>query len=159
MTEIALPRTRNYFQIFIASLTPLPIMLFLLGRSNDFGSIKLLFISLVCLVSFIFWFKNGTKPAARIIGDTLFIRDGAFSNVSIVKGKVQSMRYETFHKRDNPRNRTGNKIEMHLLVVKMSGFEEWSISITDMVELGDNMRLFNFIKNNFYDLTLIRKPS
>ena len=89
---MVLTRNRNYFQIFIASLSPMIIVLILLAEL-ELGIIFSLSIFLLSyLISFVFWFKNGTKPAAWIKNDKLHIRDGAFGNDVIPKNIVESMR-------------------------------------------------------------------
>ena len=123
----------------------------------ELGTVFSLAIILISyIVSFAFWFKNGTKPAAWIKNDKLHIRDGAFGNDIIPKNIVESMRYETGHKRAVA-GRSGENTDMHVMVIKMKGFNEWTLPIKDLIEHGNNLRLYKFIKENFYDLTLVKK--
>ena len=134
------------------------IIVLILLAELELGIIFSLSIFLLSyLISFVFWFKNGTKPAAWIKNDKLHIRDGAFGNDVIPKNIVESMRYETGHKRAVAGSRTGKKTDMHVMVIKMKGFNEWTLPIKDLIEHGTNLRLYKFIKENFYDLTLVKK--
>jgi hypothetical protein len=134
------------------------IIVLILLAELELGIIFSLSIFLLSyLISFVFWFKNGTKPAAWIKNDKLHIRDGAFGNDVIPKNIVESMRYETGHKRAVAVSRTGEKTDMHVMVIKMKGFNEWTLPIKDLIEHGTNLRLYKFIKENFYDLTLVKK--
>ena len=45
--------------------------------------------------------------------------------------------------------------EMHLLIVKMAGFSLWELPIRDMIDHGNELRLFKFINSHFYQLSLI----
>ncbi|GAD00777.1 hypothetical protein AALB_0857 [Agarivorans albus MKT 106] len=110
------------------------------------------------LASFVFWFKNGMKPSAWIKAGSLYIRDGAFGEICIPRNKVQFMRYESFHSQYISKGRTGETVAMHKLLVKMEGFQEWEVPIKDLVELGADLRLYKFIKDNFYDVVLAKKP-
>ncbi|KPV93647.1 hypothetical protein AN214_04313 [Pseudoalteromonas sp. P1-9] len=156
--DAVLPRERNYIQIFMASLAPLPVVLFMGAQAEGLGAFMPIVILVVMLASFVFWFKNGTKPSAWIKAGTLYIRDGAFSEIRIPSNKVQSMRYESHHSQYISKGRTGETVPMHKLFVKMQGFQEWEIPIKDMVELGAELRLYKFIKDNFYDVVLAKKP-
>ncbi|MEI4551495.1 hypothetical protein [Pseudoalteromonas spongiae] len=156
--DAVLPRERNYIQIFMASLAPLPVVLFMAAQAEGLGAFMLIVILVVMLASFVFWFKNGTKPSAWIKAGTLYIRDGAFSEVRIPRNKVQSMRYESHHSQYISKGRTGETVPMHKLFVKMEGFQEWEVPIKDMVELGAELRLYKFIKDNFFDVVLAKKP-
>ncbi len=134
------------------------IVLVIILVELDFGiglSLPILLVSY--LISLIFWFKNGTKPAAWIKGDKLHIRDGVFGTDVIHKSLVESMRYETGHKRAVAGSRSGEETDMHIMVIKMEGFSEWVLPIKDLIEHGANLRLYKFIKENFYELKLVKK--
>jgi len=119
--------------------------------------LSLLILLVSYLISFVFWFKNGTKPAAWIKNDKLHIRDGAFGTDVVQKSLVESMRYEAGHKRAVVGSRSGEETDMHIMVIKMKGFNEWVLPIKDLIEHGANLRLYKFIKENFYELKLVKK--
>ncbi|MBQ4833551.1 hypothetical protein J8L70_09900 [Pseudoalteromonas sp. MMG010] len=153
---MVLTRSRNYFQIFFASLSPMVVVVIVLAELNLGINLSLSILLVSYLISFIFWFKNGTKPAAWIKYDELHIRDGAFETDVINKNLVEYMRYETGHKRAVAR-RGNEQIDMHIMVIKMKGFDKWTLPIKDLVEHGANLRLYKFIKENFYNITLVKK--
>ena len=154
---MVLTRNRNYFQIFFASLSPMIVVVMILVELNLGMGLSLPILLVSYLISFIFWFKNGTKPAAWIKNDKLHIRDGAFGTDVVHKNLVESMRYETGHKRAVAGSRSGEETDMHVMIIKMKGFDEWTLPIKDLVEHGANLRLYKFIKENFYNLKLVKK--
>lgn len=152
---MVLTRNRNYFQIFFASLSPMILVVIILAELDLGAGLSLPILLVSYLISFIFWFKNGTKPAAWIKNDKLHIRDGAFGVDIVHKNLVESMRYETGHKRATAGS--NEETDMHVMVIKMKGFDEWVLPIKDLVEHGANLRLYKFIKENFYNLKLVKK--
>ena len=155
---MVLPRNRNYLQIFFASLSPMIFVVLILAEFQFEWVYSLSIVILCYLASFIFWFKNGTKPAAWISKDKLHIRDGVFSTDVIQKDLLESMRYEIGHKRAVAGS-NAEETEMHILVIKMKGFDEWTLPIKDLIEHGPDLRLYKFIRDNFYNLKLVKKKS
>jgi hypothetical protein len=96
-----------------------------------------------------FSFKNGLKPAAWIINDTLYIRSGMMAEEKISKDSIQSMRYETGHTIE--RSRVGELVA-HILYIDMKSYQEWPLTISDSIEHLDKLRLYHFISDNFWPL-------
>ncbi|WP_394189607.1 hypothetical protein [Pseudoalteromonas atlantica] len=153
---MVLARNRNYFQIFFASLSPMAFVLIILAELQFEWAYSLAIIILCYLASLIFWFKNASKPAAWITKSKLHIRDGVFGTDIIHKDLLESMRYEIGHKRAVAGS-NAEEAEMHILVIKMKGFDEWTLPIKDLVEHGPNLRLYKFIRDNFYNLKLVKR--
>lgn len=139
-----LARNRNYFQIFFASLSPIVFVVLMLAEFQFEWGYSLAIIVLCYLASSIFWFKNASKPAAWISKGKLHIRDGVFGTDVIQKDLLESMRYEISNKRAIAGSNV-EEAEMHILVIKMKGFDEWTLPIKDLVEHGPNLRLYKFI--------------
>ena len=109
-----------------------------------------LFTVPLCLVPWlIYWITIGRRPAAWVSSDCLYIKSWPFSTTKISKTNIEYMRYETGHMRSN-RKEASN--EMHRLIIKMKGYEEWSIPIVDRTDHMIELRLYNFICDNFFPL-------
>lgn len=91
---------------------------------------------------------KGRQPAAAIKDNVLTIRGGPFSDSVIPRDKVESMHYIGGQKIKTKHG----VIHRDAVVVKMVGFSEWEIAITDKVDHVEDRRLYNFIRNEFYEL-------
>ena len=129
---------------------------FVVIENLEFNIYSLSILALAYLVSLSFWVTNGTKPAAWITDDILHIRDGVFRQEKIEKSKVQSMYYEVDFHRNSAGNSSGEETDVHIIVIKLEGFCEWRLPIKDLEEHADKLRLYHFIKDNFYNLELRR---
>lgn len=102
----------------------------------------------VLILASVFLFKSTQVPAAWIENDILKIRGGFSTTTEIPLKNVESMRYVTGERHDNKYA----EIQRDALFVKMNGYDEWEIPVIDQVEHLKDNRLYEFIKNNFYDL-------
>jgi hypothetical protein len=153
---LVLNRSRDNSQIFWASLAPmLPISFVVIGNL-ELNVYSISFLVLAYLVSLAFWFTNGTKPAAWIKDDILHIRDGVFGQDEIDKKKVESMYYEVDFHRNSVGNSSGEETDVHIIVIKLKGFSEWRLPIKDLEEHAEKLRLYHFIKDNFFNLEFRR---
>lgn len=155
-SRLVLSRSRDNFQIFWASLAPMLPISFVVYQNVELNLYSIIFLFLAYLVSLIFWLTNGTKPAAWIKNDILHIRDGVFDQDKIDKSKIESMYYEVDFHRNSAGNSSGEETDVHIIVIKLNGFSEWRLPIKDLEEHAEKLRLYHFIKDNFYDLELRR---
>jgi len=155
-STMVLIRNRDNGQIFWASLAPMPLFSLYVYENFDLNVYSTLFLILVYLVSLAFWLINGTKPAAWIKNDVLHIRDGVFSQDKIEKSQIESMCYEVDFHRNLAGNSSGKEVDVHIIFIKLKGFDEWRLPIKDLEEHAEKLRLYHFIKDNFYDLELRR---
>ena len=105
--------------------------------------------------SWVYWFTKGRRPAAIIKDDVLIIRGGPFNDITIPKSKIEHMSYIADK---NIKIRHG-EIMKDELKVKMDGYSEWEIPITDVVDHIDGKRLYGFINENFYQLPYERSQA
>jgi len=108
--------------------------------------VRWLITGLTFLIPFVLVIKAMRKPAAWIEGETLNIRGGFSSTTQIRRSDIESMRYEA----GIVTARKG--MVRDALYVKLTGFEEWEIPITDYVDHRKDSRLYDFINGNFYEL-------
>ncbi|WP_371189283.1 hypothetical protein [Thalassotalea maritima] len=111
-------------------------------------------------------FKKVQRPSAEITEGKLFIHTGLLNQQVIDKCLLESARYEVGHKQriQDPlapsvlgmKARKFIDAEMHVLTVKLKGFNEWKIYIKEIDNHIDNLRLYNFINANFYRLALTK---
>lgn len=102
------------------------------------------------LIPFIMVLKSIRKPAAWIEGNTLNIRGGFSSTTKIHLSDVESMRYQAGIKVKVNVNR--GSVVIDALHVKLKGFDEWEIPISDSIDHIKDGRLYKFINENFYEL-------
>ena len=143
-----LERQRKGLQLLLA---PFPIsgiaFVMLLDLDAPF-LISAAIAGFVLVSASVFLFKSTQVPAAWIENDILKIRGGFSTTTEIPLINVESMRYVTGERHGNK----SSEIQRDALFVKMKGFDEWEIPVTDKVEHLKDCRLYEFIKNNFYDL-------
>lgn len=149
--DFVLSRRKNYLQLLSGIFSPVIVVTVACFQVPSMASAVLFIAIPVFLISTVVSLKYGLKPAAWISDGALYIRDGIFSVESIPLDKVESMEYETGII-DTRRHET----EMHLIRVKMSGFSEWEIPVRDMIDHGKDLRLYQFIQQYFYPLSLIK---
>jgi len=143
-----LERKRKGLELLIA---PFPIagVFLAVGMELKFPLVASFVVSgIVLVIASVLLLRSSRKPAAWIEHDVLKIRGGFSSTTEILLKDVESMRYKVGEKIEN---RYGN-FQRDSLLVKMKGYEEWDIPVTDEVEHLEGHRLYHFIKNNFYDL-------
>tara|TARA_B110001452_G_C15163099_1_gene404502 strand:- start:42 stop:554 length:513 start_codon:yes stop_codon:yes gene_type:complete len=150
LMSLVLSRRKNYVQMLSGIFTPVLFVTFLCYQMPSLVSDVLIIALPLLSISTFLILKSGLKPAAWISNETLYIRDGVFSIESIPLNKVESMEYKTGLKNER---KQGD--EMHLLIVKMAGFSLWELPIRDMIDHGNELRLFKFINSHFYQLSLI----
>lgn len=143
-------RRKNYLQIVSGMFSPAVFVAFVCWQLPSLTSDILMYVVPVFLLSTFVSLKSGLKPAAWITNDELYIRDGIFRIESIPLEKVEAMSYKVGVKDDRERG-----VDIHLLMVKMKGFSEWHIPIRDRIDHGKELRLFKFIRDNFFPLSLI----
>jgi len=112
------------------------------AAANFLASLFMFGAVFVCLLT------KGLQPAAKIKDNVLTIRGGLFSDSVIPRDKVESMYYIGGQKIKTKHG----VIHRDVVVVKMVGFSEWEIPITDKIDHVDGKRLYSFIRNEFYDL-------
>jgi len=106
-------------------------------------------IAIIYIGTIYYWHKHGPiNYAACIKNDTLYIKAGMFSVHEIQKSILENIRYETNHYTKIRHIRYYG----HRMIVNMKGYEEWEIPIFDKYEHMENLRLYNFISENFFKL-------
>ena len=153
---ISLSRTINHKKELMVGLSSssFTILLFILYLVEPQGLNLLLaqYIIILSCALYIYFIYNlisiSTKPTAWITNNILFIRTGMLGIQKISKIKLESIWYETNHWHTQNHETT----EGHILHVKYKGYEFWEIPLIIYLEHVKNMRLYNFINDNFYSL-------
>ncbi len=148
---IKLERKRTGILLFLAPFTVTGTFLFAMLELEielELGIPALAFAILTGLVfigTTILFLKSSKKPAAWVENEVLTIAGNFSSDTVIPLSDVENMSYVTGEtlRRDEPRD---------ALHVKLKGFSNWDIPITDKLEHISDRRLYKFIKANFYDL-------
>lgn len=97
----------------------------------------LLWLGLIVSPCIALWFRFGNKPAAWIIGDTLYILNGLFSPLRLTKPEINKLYYSKQSKSE------------HLLLAKLKNESTQKFLIHDKQEHLHENRLENFINQNF----------
>ncbi|MFM2628233.1 hypothetical protein AAFX20_12155 [Vibrio chagasii] len=150
--------------ISLSLLVSIPLLLV----ANEKGYIlPLILIPLLYILLLIALFKIIKRPSAEVKGEYLLIRNGLISEHVISRSLIESLVYEVGHvqKVMDPsaasflgfKARKFINADMHLLKVKLRGFSEWKIYINEIDNHIDDLRLYKFIKNHFYNITLSKK--
>ena len=90
----------------------------------------------------LYWVVYANKPAAWIENDVLYFRTWPLSITKIARAEVEYVRYLTGY--EIPGGRSGPRI-CDLLRVKLKGYSDWDIPITDDVDHLKDKRLYRFI--------------
>jgi hypothetical protein len=139
-----LERKRKGLQLLLAPFSISGIVFVTLLDFDAPFLISTVIAGIVLVSASVFIFKSTQVNAAWIENDTLKIRGGFSTTIEIPLKNVQYMRYVTGERHAD--------IQRDALFVKMRGFDEWEIPVTDKIEHLSECRLYEFIKNNFYDL-------
>ena len=74
--------------------------------------------------------------------------------MSIDKKKVESIKYVT----GVPITGRHGKREIHQILINMHGYDTWTIPITDRVDHINDLRLYQFLKDEFGEVEVSNKP-
>ena len=145
---VKLEKKRDIMGVVAMSLAPIVAIIPIIALAPR---IEVILLVLAAYAGLLYYsLTNGLKPAAWIDNNTLYIRSGMMSADKIPKEAIETMRYETNHSVDRPKI---GPVEAHILFVDMKGYQEWPITIYDQIEHLDQLRLYNFIKDNFWPLS------
>ena len=140
---------RSYLNLLVAPAPIVGIVLFSLLKMNVPSLYITIIMVAIIVPSLVYWFTKGRRPAATIKDDVLSIRGGLFNDITIPKNSIEYMSYVAGEKIKLSRG----EVPRDALRVKMDGYAEWDIAITDAVDHIDDRRLYRFINDNFYELS------
>ncbi len=154
---MVLERVVAYHKNMLPGLASLFMFLvsILLFAVNAGGILVILVTFIACMSFLLLLFKRMTRPSALIIDGKLKIRSGLFDEHVIPKHLIEALTYETGHIQrvpDPERYKHVLEVEMHMLNVKLKGFTDWEIRITDIGNHINDLRLYKFIRDNFYSI-------
>ena len=132
-------------EISIAIVVTLAMSLFFASEMGLLISVALS-LSLSLIPTLWYWLVYANKPAAWIVDDVLYFKTWPFSITKIRKHDLESITYFTGY--EIPHDRFGPRI-VDLLRVKLKGYSDWDIPITDEVDHLREKRLLNFINQYF----------